>query len=81
MPRVYRKPADLPVAIPVFQQPGSNALKLSRDVREAMETLKRNFPAGLDYAVVYDPTVFVDKSIDAVKGLVAACKAIDPSLA
>ncbi len=54
------------VAIPVFQQPGSNALKLSRDVREAMETLKRNFPAGLDYAVVYDPTVFVDKSIDAV---------------
>ena len=54
------------VAIPVFQQPGSNALKLSRDVREAMERLKRNFPAGLDYAVVYDPTVFVDKSIDAV---------------
>ena len=54
------------VAIPIFQQPGSNALRLSKDVREAMATLKKNFPPGLDFAVVYDPTVFVDKSIDAV---------------
>jgi multidrug efflux pump len=28
--------------------------------------LKKNFPRGLDYAVAYDPTVFVQKSIDAV---------------
>ncbi len=54
------------VAIPIFQQPGSNALELSRRVRETMADLKKNFPAGLDYAVVYDPTVFVSKSIDAV---------------
>jgi hydrophobe/amphiphile efflux-1 (HAE1) family protein len=54
------------VAIPVFQQPGSNALKLSQDVRAKMAELKRNFPPGLDFNVVYDPTVFVDKSIDAV---------------
>ena len=31
-----------------------------------MELLKKNFPRGLDYAVAYDPTVFVKKSIDAV---------------
>ena len=54
------------VAIPVFQQPGSNALNLSADVRKTMEEMKANFPPGLDYAVVYDPTVFVRKSIDAV---------------
>jgi hydrophobe/amphiphile efflux-1 (HAE1) family protein len=54
------------VALPIFQQPGSNALQLSRDVRAKMDELKKNFPPGLDYSVVYDPTVFVDKSIDAV---------------
>jgi multidrug efflux pump len=31
-----------------------------------MAELKKNFPQGLDYAVVYDPTVFVQDSIDAV---------------
>ena len=54
------------VAIPIFQQPGSNALQLSKDVRAKMAELKKQFPEGLDYSVVYDPTVFVDKSIDAV---------------
>ena len=54
------------VAIPIFQQPGSNALRLSQEVRSTMEMLKKNFPRGLDYAVAYDPTVFVQKSIDAV---------------
>ena len=54
------------VAIPIFQQPGSNALRLSQEVRSTMELLKKNFPRGLDYAVAYDPTVFVKKSIDAV---------------
>jgi multidrug efflux pump len=54
------------VAVPIFQQPGSNALQLSKDVRNAMAELKEAFPPGIDYAVVYDPTVFVEKSIDAV---------------
>jgi len=54
------------VALPIFQQPGSNALELSANVRKTMEELKVNFPKGLDYSVVYDPTVFVQKSIDAV---------------
>jgi len=54
------------VALPIFQQPGSNSLNLSQAVRDAMAELKANFPPGLDYAVVYDPTVFVRKSIDAV---------------
>ncbi len=54
------------VAIPVFQRPGSNAIQLSDSVRAQMEELKKNFPPGLEYSVVYDPTVFVKKSIDAV---------------
>lgn len=54
------------VAIPVFQLPGSNALELSKSVRGAMDDLAKSFPPGLEYRIAYDPTVFVDKSIDAV---------------
>ncbi len=54
------------VAIPVYQAPGSNALELSNKVRADMETLKKSFPQGMDYKIIYDPTQFVRQSIDAV---------------
>ncbi|MFM9890955.1 MAG: efflux RND transporter permease subunit [Rickettsiales bacterium] len=57
------KPA---VAIPIFQRPGANALEISTQVRETMNTLKANFPPGIDFSIVYDPTVFVRESINAV---------------
>ncbi len=57
------KPA---VAIGVFQRPGTNALQASDDVHATMERLKASFPPGVDYRIVYDPTMFVRESIDAV---------------
>lgn len=54
------------VAIPIFQTPGSNAINISDQVRSTMEELKQNFPEGIDYTIVYDPTVFVRDSIKAV---------------
>jgi multidrug efflux pump len=54
------------VAIAIFQAPGSNALELSRDVRAKTAELAEVFPEGVDYDVVYDPTVFVSDSIRAV---------------
>ncbi|HYJ35768.1 MAG TPA: efflux RND transporter permease subunit, partial [Rhizomicrobium sp.] len=57
---------DDAVAIPIFQAPGSNAIQISDHVRSTMEELKKNFPEGLDYSIVYDPTVFVRDSIKAV---------------
>ncbi len=57
------KPA---IALPIFQRPGSNALELSKNVRATMAQLKKEFPEGIDYKIVYDPTVFVRSSIDAV---------------
>ncbi len=54
------------VAIPIFQSPGANALDLSKNVRAAMDELKKDFPDGIDYSVVYDPTQFVRHSINAV---------------
>jgi len=57
------KPA---VALAIFQSPGANAIDLSDNVRVQMDALRENFPEGLNYAVVYDPTVFVRNSIKAV---------------
>jgi multidrug efflux pump len=57
------KPA---AALPISQRPGSNALQTSEQVRETMERLKKSFPEGVDYKIVYDPTVFVRESIHAV---------------
>ncbi|WP_462151125.1 efflux RND transporter permease subunit [Pseudoalteromonas xiamenensis] len=54
------------VALPVFQAPGSNAIQISDDVRAKMAELKKSFPEGVDYSIVYDPTVFVRGSIKAV---------------
>ncbi|MBI6855684.1 efflux RND transporter permease subunit [Pseudomonas cichorii] len=57
------KPA---VALPIFQRPGSNAIDISNDVRSKMAELKKGFPEGMDYSIVYDPTIFVRGSIEAV---------------
>lgn len=54
------------VAIPIFQTPGSNAINISNQVRSTMAELKQNFPEGIDYTIVYDPTIFVRDSIKAV---------------
>ena len=57
------KPA---VALPIFARPGSNAIQISDEVRATMAQLKKEFPQGVDYSIVYDPTVFVRGSIEAV---------------
>jgi multidrug efflux pump len=57
------KPA---VAIPIFQSPGANALAVSDRVRQTMEELSADFPASVEYRIVYDPTQFVRASIKAV---------------
>jgi multidrug efflux pump len=54
------------VAIPVFQAPNANALQLSADVRAKMNELAKDFPQGMEYDIVYDPTQFVRESIRSV---------------
>ena len=54
------------VAIPIFQRPGSNAIAISDAVRERMAELQESFPEGVEYSIVYDPTIFVRGSIEAV---------------
>ncbi len=54
------------LALPIFQRPGSNALEISAAIRETMNELEKDFPKGLEYDIIYDPTQFIDQSIDAV---------------
>ena len=54
------KPA---VALGIFQRPGSNALETASDIISTMERLKRDFPPGLDFQIVYNPTEFIEESI------------------
>ena len=51
------------VAMSIYQRPGSNALDTAELVRSKMEELKTRFPAGLDYAIVYDTTPFITESV------------------
>jgi len=54
------------VALSIYQLPGSNALDVARQVRTKMDGLKARFPDGLDYAIVYDTTPFINESITEV---------------
>ncbi|HEX3350060.1 MAG TPA: multidrug efflux RND transporter permease subunit [Acetobacteraceae bacterium] len=57
---------DVATAIIIFQRPGSNALTTAAAVKTAMEEAKRDFPPGMDYRVVYNPTEFIQQSINEV---------------
>src|SRR6266566_1754887 len=45
----------------------TRSLATSDAVRKKMAELKQRFPAGLDYTIVYDPTVSVRESIHEVQ--------------
>jgi len=57
---------DPATAIVIFQKPGSNALATSAAVEAAMAEMGRSFPAGLAYSIVYNPTEFIQQSVDEV---------------
>ncbi len=53
-------------AIVIFQRPGTNALETADAIKATMVELKKNFPSGVDYRIVYNPTKYVEESIDEV---------------
>ena len=54
------------VALSVYQLPGSNALDVAQRVKERMRELRKRFPPGMEYAIVYDTTPFIEESINEV---------------
>ncbi|MEO1531572.1 MAG: efflux RND transporter permease subunit, partial [Pseudomonadota bacterium] len=57
---------DTALPIGVFQRPGSNALDTADQIFALMDDLAQDFPAGVEYTVVYNPTEFIQQSIDEV---------------
>jgi HAE1 family hydrophobic/amphiphilic exporter-1 len=55
------------VAIGISQRPGSNALATADSVLDTMKELGPNFPPGLKYTVIYNPTEYVAESIKEVR--------------
>lgn len=55
------------VAVVVSQLPGSNALATAEAVRNELLAAKNDFPPGLDYAIPYAPTTYIEASIEAVE--------------
>ncbi|GFE64207.1 efflux RND transporter permease subunit [Litoreibacter roseus] len=52
--------------IGVFQRPGSNALETAEQIKHLMEDLEGSFPPGVAYDIVYNPTEFIEQSVEAV---------------
>jgi HAE1 family hydrophobic/amphiphilic exporter-1 len=53
-------------AMGIYQTPGSNAVDVTRRVREALAALATRFPNDLAYTVFFDSTVFVTTTINEV---------------
>jgi hydrophobe/amphiphile efflux-1 (HAE1) family protein len=58
--------SDPAVALAIFQRPGSNAIKTAQGVIDLMAVLSKRFPPGIKYDIVYNPTQFIQESVDAV---------------
>ena len=50
----------------IYAQPGANSLAVEHEVLGAMKELAKDFPAGVDYQIIYDPTIFISKSVHEV---------------
>ena len=50
----------------IFAQPGANSLAVEHEVLSTMESLAKEFPPGVGYKIIYDPTIFVSKSVKEV---------------
>lgn len=57
----------------IYQLPGANALQVAQNVQTSIAKLSQKFPAGLQYDVPFDTTIFVASAISEVyKTLVEA---------
>jgi hydrophobic/amphiphilic exporter-1 (mainly G- bacteria), HAE1 family len=58
---------NVATALVIRQRPGSNALATAATIKNTMQQLSRSFPSGVGYVIAYNPTEFIQLSIDEVK--------------
>jgi len=51
------------VALTLYGLPGANAIDTAKGVYKKMEELKKRFPEGMEYEIVYDTTPFIRQSV------------------
>ncbi len=54
------------IGIGISQKPDANALETAEAVKRKLDELSADFPAGLRHTIIYNPTVFVEESINSV---------------
>jgi hydrophobe/amphiphile efflux-1 (HAE1) family protein len=55
------------IGLAIIQQPGSNALSAAAATIAAVKEAEPSFPAGVGYTIPYNPTAYVEASVEAVK--------------
>jgi len=50
----------------IYAEPGANSLAVDREVLSTIRELSKDFPSGVAYIIVYDPTIFISKSVNEV---------------
>jgi hydrophobe/amphiphile efflux-1 (HAE1) family protein len=61
------KSAEPAVSLSVNQAPNTNALDTADNIRETMEELKKQFPPGVAYEIIFNPVAFTRAAVDAVQ--------------
>jgi hydrophobe/amphiphile efflux-1 (HAE1) family protein len=55
------------IAMALIQSPGSNALEAAKAILETVKASEKDFPKGVEWSVPYNPTEYVEASVDAVQ--------------
>ncbi|HXE00816.1 MAG TPA: multidrug efflux RND transporter permease subunit [Hyphomicrobium sp.] len=54
------------VGLGIFQLPGSNAIDTADAIKQKMAELSKSFPPGIKYTIIYNPTDYIQQSVNAV---------------
>ncbi|MCL1124278.1 efflux RND transporter permease subunit [Shewanella surugensis] len=57
---------DSATILQVYLLPGSNALEVTKQVKQTMDELSTKFPQGMEWKVFFDASIFIEESIKEV---------------
>ncbi len=73
---LFRSNGEPAIGLGIVRQSGANTLQVANDVKAEVERLRPQLPPGLEIAVGFDSSVFIQKSIDNVWETLAIAAAL-----
>lgn len=64
--QVFNLDGQQAAGLAIFQSPGANALDVAQRVTAKMQSLAKEFPQGMVYAIPFDTTIFVKQAVHEV---------------